>query len=90
MSQAIVASTGCPSCGGHAEPEEEDGLVKFVCSECEYEFGHTLHAQEDDCQIGVPEGVRRGLSLAGRSIDIPVPELTEEGRVFLGLPRRPE
>lgn len=88
MSETILPETGCPSCGSRAEPEEEDGLVKYVCTECEHEFGFTQVASDPECQLGLPEGLR----LAGRSIDIPVPELTEEGRrVFLGetISRRP-
>lgn len=96
--ETVLPETGCPSCGGRAEPEEEDGLTKYVCTACEYEFGFLQHAQVSgiDCQIGVPEDVRRAFSarpepLAGRSVDIPV-ELTEAGKVFFGatIPRRPE
>jgi DNA-directed RNA polymerase subunit RPC12/RpoP len=95
--EVVLPETGCVYCGGRAVPEEEDGLVKYVCTACDNEFGHTLVAEVTDssCQIGVPEEVRRAgslPSLAGRSIDIPIPELTEAGKVFLGatIPRRPE
>lgn len=82
----VPSRTGCPACGAPCEREEEDGLLKWVCIACEYEFGfEQLGQAEDECSLGIPESLR----LTGRSIDIPA-ELTEEGRVFLGLPRRPE
>jgi len=86
--EVILPETGCPSCGARAVPEEEDGLTKYVCTACGYEFGFTQVRVEEDCQLGIPEPLR----LAGRSIDIPVPELTEAGKVFFGatIPRRPE
>lgn len=89
--ESVLPETGCLSCGGKAEPEEEDGLTKYVCAVCGYEFGFafTPAAAAEDCQLGIPESLR----LAGRNIDIPVTELTDEGRrVFLGatIPRRPE
>lgn len=90
--ESVLPETGCLSCGGRAEPEEEDGLTKYACTVCGYEFGFTQVRVEDDCQLGIPEPLR----LAGRSIDIPFdPDtLTEEGRrVFLGatiFSRRPE
>lgn len=93
MSEAVLPSTGCPSCGAKAEPEEEDGLRKYVCTACEYEFGFVLAAEADegDCQLGVPEQVRR--SAAGL-----VQDLVSRGQmtapdkiVFLGdISRRPE
>jgi len=86
--EVVLPETGCPSCDGRAVPEEEDGLTKYVCTVCDYEFGFTQVRVEDDCQLGIPESLR----LAGRSIDIPIPELTEEGKVFFGatIPRRPQ
>lgn len=73
----------CPACGGPAEPEEEDGLLKYVCTGCQYELGHTRLTQADDaCSLGVPEEVRRRSSL---------PQAEPELPVFLGtIGRRPE
>lgn len=92
MTEAVLPITGCPSCGGRAEPEEEDGLRKYVCAECEFEFGFVPATQpEADCQLGIPEGVRRsavGLvqDLVSREL-IPAPDKI----VFLGdIGRRPE
>ncbi len=84
MTEAVLPVTGCPSCGARAEPEEEDGLRKYVCTDqdsCGYEFGFVLAAQPDaDCQLGIPEEVRRGASL------VPPSRAT-----FLGdIGRRPE
>lgn len=86
---------GNPECaerGGMADPESDGELRYYACTRCGYEFGYEQASRpEGACQLGVPEEVRRSLSIAGRSIDIPVPELTEEGRkVFLGaIGRRP-
>lgn len=80
----IAMSAGCPSCGRLAELEDEDGLRKWVCAQCGYEFGFTQVEQfESSCSLGVPEGVRRAASLAAPA---------DEGRgVFLGgIGRRPE
>lgn len=69
-----IVSTGCPSCGGRAEPEAEDGVLKYVCS-CGYEFGfRRLELEEDSCSLGIPEQTRR--------------ELNEP--VFVQIGRRPE
>lgn len=77
----IAIRTGCPSCGQTAEPEEEDGVFKYVC-ECGYEFGHRrLEQPEDACSLGIPEDVRRGHS-----------QPQEPQPVFLGttIGKRPE
>lgn len=60
--QLVPAVTGCPSCGGQAELEEEDGVRKWCCIACFFEFGFTEVQQEDSCSLGVPEEVRRGHS----------------------------
>ncbi len=69
----VVQATGCPDCGGPAEPEEEDGLRKYVCTACEYEFGFQLLQQaepEGSCQLGVPEEVRRRASVPPRASEV--------------------
>jgi hypothetical protein len=75
-----------------AEPEA-DGPLRYYACPCGFEFGYSAAAPEaGSCALGVPESVRRALSIAGRSAGIPVPALTEEGRkVFLGpsIGRRP-
>lgn len=55
----VFAATGCPSCGGRAELEEEDGTRKWACFSCGYEFGFLQLEQADSCSLGVPESVRR-------------------------------
>jgi len=86
----VAEVVGCPVCGATAEPEEEDGLVKYSCTSCQYEFGFTRVAQEQDsCSLGVPEQVRRGLS----DVMQPTGYGTQEPQapVFLGqIGRKPD
>lgn len=85
----VPARTGCPSCGGPAEPEEEDGLRKFVCV-CGYEFGHQmLTVQQDSCSLGIPADIRISASQPPGVLTL---ESGDDRRsVFLGsIGRRPE
>lgn len=81
-------------CAGIAEPEEESQggpgtlLRWWRCSRCEMEFGYELVANPDApgsesaCQLGIPEGVRRAISIE--------PD-RKSGPVFLGgIGRRPQ
>ncbi len=77
-------------CGGTAEPEEElaeGGLLRYwMCSRCFMEFGYETVPDESaagSCQMGIPEDVRRKVS-------IPVPD--KPAHVFLGttIGRRPQ
>ena len=83
----------CPEPQPSAQPELDGDLLVYACP-CGYEFPAVRPVQQEgSCAAGVPEDVRRLLSIAGRSVDIPMPELTEQGRkVFLGptIGRRPE
>lgn len=82
----------CPEEQPSAQPEA-DGTLRYYACPCGYEFPAEIVSQDAGaCQLGVPEEIRRlNMNITGRSIDIPVPELTEEGkRVFLGpIGRRP-
>jgi rubredoxin len=58
----VPVSTGCPVCFGRAELEEEDGLRKWACTGCGYEFGYSRLGQvEETCSLGIPEAVRADL-----------------------------
>lgn len=75
----------CPSCGAAVEPEQDGDTVFWPCA-CGYHFGHQrLQAQDDSCQIGIPEEVRRSYSNPRAA-----PEL-QESIVIAGsrIPRRP-
>jgi hypothetical protein len=76
------------------EPELDGDTRYWACTTCGTEGHYELVRQaEPACQLGITEDTRKLLALAGRSIDIPVSELTEAGKVFLGadIPvRRPE
>lgn len=77
----LAVLVGCPSCGEAAEPEEEDGVFKYVCG-CGFEFGHRrLDQPEDACSLGIPEDVRRGADTR-----------PQDQSVFLGtsIGRRPQ
>jgi hypothetical protein len=94
----------CPSCGDRAQPEQDGDLIYYACG-CGHEFGYQRVQQEQDssCQLGVPEEIRKGYSLAHlATLDSLTPaeeaRLTgiagpsEERVVFLGsiIPLRPE
>lgn len=54
----------CPSCGDRAQPEQDGDLIYYACG-CGHEFGYQRVAQQDSsCQLGVPEEIRKGYSLA--------------------------
>lgn len=59
-SEPLVAATvGCPSCGAPAEPETEDGVLKHVCTLCEFEFGFRyLEQGENACSLGIEQEIR--------------------------------
>lgn len=93
-------SLACPSCGSLAEPEQDGDLTYFAC-ECGHEFGYRrVVEQESTCQLGVPEEIRAGFSLAHLATlqGAPSKEFekslspSETGVVFLGslIPMRPE
>ena len=51
---------GPGECEGVAEPEEDGEVTFWKCTTCEQEFGYQVTgASEPDCQLGVPEAVRR-------------------------------
>jgi hypothetical protein len=56
---------GVEECSGFAE-EEIDGIVRYwVCQGCGFEFDYTtepVSGGHDDCQLGVPEEIRRRAS----------------------------
>jgi hypothetical protein len=98
----VSDSVPCPACGELAEPEQ-DGDVTFYACGCSYEFGYQRVAQEQDssCQLGVPEEIRKGYSLAHLATLEGLTPAEEarltgfsgpsESAVFLGYPvRRPE
>jgi transcription initiation factor TFIIIB Brf1 subunit/transcription initiation factor TFIIB len=76
LDEAVV---DCPQCFGPAEPEQDGDTALYVCTECGSVFGHTKIAQESDCQLGIPEEVRRRADVTSK----PEP-------VMLTLGRRPE
>jgi hypothetical protein len=70
----VFCGRGPEECDGIAEPEEDDHVRFFKCTnpECGFEFGfQVIEVQTDGtCQIGVPEEVRRrGISLAHLTSD---------------------
>jgi hypothetical protein len=51
---------GPEECPGIAEPEEDGEARYWACRDCGHVFGYELlGAQQDSCQLGVPEAVRR-------------------------------
>lgn len=51
---------GPEECDGIAEPEEDGEVTFWKCARCEQEFGYQVTGSGDpDCQLGVPEAVRR-------------------------------
>lgn len=51
---------GPEECEGIAEPEEDGEVTFWKCTTCEQEFGYQVTGSGDpDCQLGVPEAVRR-------------------------------
>jgi hypothetical protein len=83
-----------------AEPEQDGDLTYYAC-DCGHEFGYQRVQQEQDssCQLGVPEEIRKGYSLAHLATLEGGPTPAEfnktlgppETAVFLGYPvRRPE
>jgi hypothetical protein len=71
----------CLSCGDRAQPEQDGDLIYYACG-CGYEFGYQRVAQEQDnaCQLGVPEEIRRAAS----------PPDPGPGLPLLQIGRRPE
>jgi hypothetical protein len=95
----VSGSVQCPACGELAEPEQDGDLTYYACG-CGNEFGYQRVVQEDSsCQLGVPEEIRKGYSLAHAAVLQGGPTPAEfnkalgppETAVFLGYPvRRPE
>lgn len=47
-------SAECPSCGHHAEPEQDGDVLYWAC-DCGFEFGHARVTQpEESCAAGIP------------------------------------
>lgn len=66
----------CAEAGGMAEPESDGELRYYACAVCGYEGGYEQTAPaEGNCQLGVPEEVRRIAS---------VPPPQDPQPVFLG------
>ena len=65
----------CPICGELTEPELDGDVQYYECEneECEgggYAFGHQrVGDQMSDCQLGVPEPVRRAGSMGGVPVE---------------------
>lgn len=58
---AVNDTRPCINCGEQAEPERDGDYLYFAC-ECGTEFGYTRVTavdDENDCQVGVPEHIRR-------------------------------
>jgi hypothetical protein len=53
------ADPECAEQGGVGEPDGDATIRYFVCGRCEREYGYVQVKQQDACQLGVPEGVRR-------------------------------
>lgn len=65
MNQIQAELTRCadPSCDGIAEPEQDGDHVFQVCEKCGMEFGfRRIQQTQGDCQLGIPEHVRRAYS----------------------------
>lgn len=92
MMEDYTSNRFCPDedCGGVCEPEEdlgEGGLLRYYkCGTCEMEFGYVIVRDEEaagTCQLGIPESVRKAISIQPDSPAAPRP-------VFLGtIGRRP-
>lgn len=60
LDQAIPCPAGCR--GQTAEPEQDDDLNFYACTECGYEFGYqrlSTVVTPTGCARGIPEDVRR-------------------------------
>jgi hypothetical protein len=79
-----VAQCGDPECGGTATLEQDgDHCTYWACEECGFEFGYELISQQDEtCQIGVPESIRRQASAAANAV-------FDDGKPILQIGRRP-
>ena len=64
---AVSDTKPCINCGKTAEPERDGDYLYFVCTDwdnCGTEFGYTRVAvvnDDDTCQVGIPESVRRNM-----------------------------
>lgn len=82
--------TGCPYCGGWAEPEQDGDVVFFACLKCEGEFGHRKAERGAFCAAGLPVAVR--VDPAQLPGVVTIDTGAEQRKVFLGvtIKRRPE
>ena len=87
VEMAVAKDKPCPVCGKLVEPEMDGDLRYYECldDDCEaggYLFGYERIQTDDsaDCQIGVPESVRR----AG-----PPPEKSSVVPLGLSIGKRP-
>jgi hypothetical protein len=68
----VSESAECPSCGELAEPEQDGDLTYYACS-CGYEWGYQQEVQQDNsCQLGVPEDIRRAAQPAPEAPSLPL------------------
>ena len=78
----------CAAAGGMAEPESDGVLRYYACTTCGFETGYQTAGQDENaCAAGVPEEVRRAVSIS--------PDRTAPPRggqpVFVGtIGRRPQ
>lgn len=93
VGERVFCGRGPEECEGVAEPEE-DGEVRFYkCTrpECGFEFGFEVigRPEQDNCQLGIPEDVRR---MHGTGVTVHGPLPGGAGVTFLGsnITRRAE
>lgn len=88
MSQPAVEDESVPCyfsredgpCPGRLEPDIEDSLITWTCTECGSQaYGKRVAGQQDACQAGVPAALQQ-------------PEPPRQGTTFLGptIGRRPQ
>jgi len=68
----VSESVACPACEAMVEPEQDGDLIYFPCG-CGMEFGYTRIPQQDEtCQAGIPEDIRRAAQPAPEATSLPL------------------